>query len=107
MMRFYDVTAGQILVDGVDLRMQNLNALRRHFAVVLQDPFLFTGTWPKTSASATKKSPRPRSSRPHATSTCSTSSRPCPTASMSRTGARQLALHRPEAAHQLRPRPGL
>jgi ATP-binding cassette subfamily B multidrug efflux pump len=44
MMRFYDVTAGQILVDGVDLRMQDLNALRRHFAVVLQDPFLFTGT---------------------------------------------------------------
>lgn len=44
MMRFYDVTAGQILVDGVDLRLQDLNALRRHFAVVLQDPFLFTGT---------------------------------------------------------------
>jgi len=44
MMRFYDVTAGQILVDGVDLRDQDLIALRRHFAVVLQDPFLFTGT---------------------------------------------------------------
>jgi ATP-binding cassette subfamily B protein len=44
MMRFYDVTAGQILVDGVDLREQDLIALRRHFAVVLQDPFLFTGT---------------------------------------------------------------
>ena len=44
MMRFYDVTAGQILVDGVDLRLQDLNALRKHFAVVLQDPFLFTGT---------------------------------------------------------------
>ena len=44
MMRFYDVTAGQILVDGVDLRLQDLNTLRRHFAVVLQDPFLFTGT---------------------------------------------------------------
>jgi ATP-binding cassette subfamily B protein len=44
MMRFYDVTAGQILVDGVDLRDQDLTALRRHFAVVLQDPFLFTGT---------------------------------------------------------------
>jgi ATP-binding cassette subfamily B multidrug efflux pump len=44
MMRFYDVTAGQILVDGVDLRYHDLNALRRHFAVVLQDPFLFTGT---------------------------------------------------------------
>jgi len=44
MMRFYDVTAGRILVDGVDLRQQDLNGLRRHFAVVLQDPFLFTGT---------------------------------------------------------------
>jgi ATP-binding cassette subfamily B protein len=44
MMRFYDVTAGEILLDGVDLRQQDLAALRQHFAVVLQDPFLFTGT---------------------------------------------------------------
>jgi ATP-binding cassette subfamily B protein len=44
MMRFYDVTAGEILLDGVDLRKLDLNKLRRHFAVVLQDPFLFTGT---------------------------------------------------------------
>jgi ATP-binding cassette subfamily B protein len=44
MMRFYDVTAGQILLDGVDLREQNMLPLRQHFAVVLQDPFLFTGT---------------------------------------------------------------
>ena len=44
LMRFYDVTAGQILLDGVDLREQDLLALRQHFAVVLQDPFLFTGT---------------------------------------------------------------
>jgi len=44
MMRFYDVTAGQILVDGVDLRQQDLTTLRQHFAVVLQDPFLFSGT---------------------------------------------------------------
>jgi ATP-binding cassette subfamily B multidrug efflux pump len=44
MMRFYDVTAGQILLDGVDLREQDVMALRQHFAVVLQDPFLFTGT---------------------------------------------------------------
>jgi ATP-binding cassette, subfamily B, multidrug efflux pump len=44
MMRFYDITAGQILLDGIDLRDHDLNALRRHFAVVLQDPFLFTGT---------------------------------------------------------------
>jgi ATP-binding cassette subfamily B protein len=44
MMRFYEVTAGQILLDGADLRQLDLTALRRHFAVVLQDPFLFTGT---------------------------------------------------------------
>ncbi len=44
MMRFYEVTAGSILLDGIDLREQDLTALRRHFAVVLQDPFLFSGT---------------------------------------------------------------
>jgi ATP-binding cassette subfamily B multidrug efflux pump len=44
MMRFYDVTAGEILLDDVDLRKHNLTKLRQHFAVVLQDPFLFTGT---------------------------------------------------------------
>jgi ATP-binding cassette subfamily B multidrug efflux pump len=44
MMRFYDIQRGQILVDGVDIREQSLNALRRRFGVVLQDPFLFSGT---------------------------------------------------------------
>ena len=44
MMRFYDVQRGQILVDGVDVREQDLRALRQRFGVVLQDPFLFTGT---------------------------------------------------------------
>jgi ATP-binding cassette, subfamily B, multidrug efflux pump len=44
MMRFYDVTRGVIYLDGEDLRELELGALRRHFAVVLQDPFLFTGT---------------------------------------------------------------
>jgi ATP-binding cassette, subfamily B, multidrug efflux pump len=44
MMRFYEVTAGQILIDSIDLRRHDLAALRQHFAVVLQDPFLFTGT---------------------------------------------------------------
>jgi ATP-binding cassette subfamily B protein len=44
MMRFYEVTAGEILLDGIDLRQHDLTELRRHFAVVLQDPFLFTGT---------------------------------------------------------------
>jgi ATP-binding cassette subfamily B protein len=44
MMRFYDIQRGEILVDGVDVRCQDLNALRRRFGVVLQDPFLFSGT---------------------------------------------------------------
>ena len=44
MMRFYDVQRGHILVDGVDVRQQDLTRLRQRFGVVLQDPFLFSGT---------------------------------------------------------------
>jgi ATP-binding cassette subfamily B protein len=44
MMRFYDVQHGQVLIDGVDVREHDLTKLRQHFGVVLQDPFLFTGT---------------------------------------------------------------
>jgi ATP-binding cassette subfamily B protein len=44
MMRFYDIQHGQILIDGVDIRDQDLAQLRRRFGVVLQDPFLFTGS---------------------------------------------------------------
>jgi ATP-binding cassette, subfamily B, multidrug efflux pump len=42
--RMYDVTRGQILVNGVDIRELDLAAYRRRFAVVLQDCFLFQGT---------------------------------------------------------------
>jgi len=42
--RFYDIQRGSILVDGVDVREQDLKKLRQRFGVVLQDPFLFTGT---------------------------------------------------------------
>lgn len=44
MMRFYDVQHGQVLIDGVDVRERDLTALRQRFGVVLQDPFLFSGT---------------------------------------------------------------
>jgi ATP-binding cassette subfamily B multidrug efflux pump len=44
MMRFYDIQHGSILIDGIDVREHDLTALRRHFGVVLQDPFLFSGT---------------------------------------------------------------
>lgn len=42
--RFYDVWDGEILIDGVDVRKYARAALGRHVAMVLQDPFLFTGT---------------------------------------------------------------
>jgi len=42
--RFYEIQRGQILIDGLDIRELALADLRRHFGVVLQDPFLFTGT---------------------------------------------------------------
>jgi len=44
LMRFYDVQKGAIKIDGVDTKEMDLTALRRRFGVVLQDPFLFTGT---------------------------------------------------------------
>jgi ATP-binding cassette subfamily B multidrug efflux pump len=42
--RFYDVTEGAILIDGIDIRTVTQNSLRRQMGVVLQDPFLFSGT---------------------------------------------------------------
>ncbi|MCL4522538.1 MAG: ABC transporter ATP-binding protein/permease [Acidobacteria bacterium] len=44
LLRFYDIQRGQILLDGRDVREYALPDLRRHFGIVLQDPFLFTGT---------------------------------------------------------------
>jgi ATP-binding cassette subfamily B multidrug efflux pump len=41
--RFYDVSAGRILVDGVDVREWDLTALRRSIGLVQQDVFLFAG----------------------------------------------------------------
>jgi len=42
--RFYDVTAGQVLVDGVDVRQVDPLDLRRRFAYVEQEPTIFAGT---------------------------------------------------------------
>ena len=44
LLRFYDVQRGQILLDGTDICLFDLQDLRRHFGIVLQDPFLFSGT---------------------------------------------------------------
>lgn len=42
--RFYDIQKGQILVDGVDVKEYELQALRTQLAIVLQDVFLFSDT---------------------------------------------------------------
>jgi len=44
LLRFYDIQHGAIKIDGVDIRRIDLQDLRRRFGVVLQDPFLFSGT---------------------------------------------------------------
>jgi len=44
LMRFYDIQRGSIRIGGIDIREFALIDLRRHFGVVLQDPYLFTGT---------------------------------------------------------------
>jgi ATP-binding cassette subfamily B protein len=42
--RFYDPTAGRVLIDGHDLRQVTLGSLRRQLGVVPQEPFLFAGS---------------------------------------------------------------
>jgi ATP-binding cassette subfamily B protein len=44
LMRFYDVQRGAIRIDGVDIKEMGLDDVRGRFGVVLQDPFLFSGT---------------------------------------------------------------
>ena len=44
LLRFYDVQKGAVRIDGVDVRDMDVSELRRRFGVVLQDPFLFSGT---------------------------------------------------------------
>ena len=42
--RFYDPTAGQMCIDGIDVRTVTLHSLRRHIGIVQQNPFLFSAT---------------------------------------------------------------
>jgi ATP-binding cassette subfamily B multidrug efflux pump len=44
LLRFYDVQKGPVRIDGVDVKDMDLADLRSRFGVVLQDPFLFSGT---------------------------------------------------------------
>jgi ATP-binding cassette subfamily B multidrug efflux pump len=42
--RFYDVSSGRILIDGVDIKEYTRDSLRKCFGIVLQDTYLFSGT---------------------------------------------------------------
>jgi ATP-binding cassette subfamily B protein len=42
--RFYDVTAGRVLLDGMDVRLVERRSLRREIGVISQDPFLFSAS---------------------------------------------------------------
>jgi ABC-type multidrug transport system fused ATPase/permease subunit len=42
--RFYEVSEGRVLIDGLDVRAISQASLRRQFGLVPQDPFLFSGT---------------------------------------------------------------
>ncbi|HEX8966858.1 MAG TPA: ATP-binding cassette domain-containing protein, partial [Chloroflexota bacterium] len=42
--RFYDVSGGRVLIDGIDVRTVSLNSLRRQIGIVMQETTLFSGT---------------------------------------------------------------
>jgi ATP-binding cassette subfamily B protein len=44
LLRFYDIQQGRILLDGVDISRAKQQSVRKHIGLVLQDPFIFTGT---------------------------------------------------------------
>ncbi|MBI5285169.1 MAG: ABC transporter ATP-binding protein [Chloroflexi bacterium] len=44
LLRFYDIQQGRILLDGIDIARAKQQHVRRHIGLVLQDPFIFTGT---------------------------------------------------------------
>jgi ATP-binding cassette, subfamily B, multidrug efflux pump len=58
--RFYDVTAGAVQVDGRDVRTVTRRSLRRQIAIVLQEPFLFSGTIAANIAYGDLDAPRER-----------------------------------------------
>ncbi len=69
--RFYDVSSGAVLVDGVDIRQLSLEEYRKHIGVVLQESFLFFGTvadnisYGKSAASCEEILAAARSARAH------------------------------------------
>jgi ABC-type multidrug transport system fused ATPase/permease subunit len=44
LLRLYDLTGGQLLIDGVDIREYNVKELRKQIGIVMQEPLLFNTT---------------------------------------------------------------
>ena len=71
LMRFYDVNSGRILVDGQEYRRYTLDSLRRNYAMVLQDTWVFSGTifdniaYGKENASAEEVAAAAKAARIH------------------------------------------
>ena len=61
--RFYDVTGGAVLVDGVDVRTFDLTEYRQRLGVVPQEAYLFSGTVAGRSRTRGRPPPTPRSRR--------------------------------------------
>ena len=107
LLRFYDIQRGQILLDGVDIREMDLQDVRRLFGIVLQDPFLFTGTLESNVKLGTTTIDRATIERalrevglgPFLDPTPARSGNACD-------GARRDAIRRPAAVCQLRARAG-
>ena len=103
LLRFYDVQRGEIRIGGVNIRDFELDALRRHFGVVLQDPHLFTGTIGEQHPAGHRRHQRSGNGESRGAREPAGFRRDAARAVLA-AGARtrQRILHRPEAAHQLR-----
>ena len=81
--RSYDIEGGAILIDGIDLRQIQRASLTRRMSVVLQEPYLFSGTiadnirYGRLEASDEEiaEGPRARSGPPSSSSGCPTATR--------------------------------
>ena len=71
--RFYDACSGRVLIDGADIRTLSLRTLRQTVGIVQQEVYILAPS-AKTSATAAKTPPTPRSSRPPSWPGCMRSS---------------------------------
>jgi ATP-binding cassette subfamily B protein len=98
LLRFYDVTGGRILIDGVDVREMDLDKLRSLFGLVLQDVHLFSGTIAGNIRLGHDSIDDARVRRRLWRCTRTSSSSGCPAGTRARRGARRHAVRGAEAA---------